>query len=352
MVLWEGILRDEASDAALRRRALDAIKQSLVAQSRVVGDLLDISRAAAGKLRVDFREVDIEKVVCEAVDAIAPSAHAQQIELRLRGTTAGALVSGDAARLRQVLDNLLVNAVKFTDAGGRITVSVSSRGRSIAVEIADTGSGIAPELMPHLFDPFSQGDNTPARMDSGLGLGLAIARRLVELHRGTLAASSDGPGRGATLRIVLPTAVAATKVPSLVARAPDLVRTCVLVIDDDQRVREALAHLLARSGAVVETAESARVGRERIAHRAPEAVVCDIAMPGEDGYSFIRGLRASGSDVAAIALTARASESDVAEALAAGFDRHLAKPIDFERLLENLDELVVARRARLQDARS
>jgi signal transduction histidine kinase/ActR/RegA family two-component response regulator len=344
IVLWEAVLRNEAADSALRAQALEVIRQSVLVQSRVVGDMLDISRAISGKLYVDLRPVDIEHVVRAAFESIAPVALDKHVTLDRRGLLVGGHVHGDAVRLRQVLDNLLSNAVKFTEPGGRITVSASRRGRSIVIEVEDTGCGITPEFLPRLFEPFSQTDDPSTRVAGGLGLGLAIAKRLVELHGGTLVASSAGAGLGATLTVTLPEATAAGATPALIRRTPVLGRMRVLVIDDDHRVLEALAVLLDRAGAEVETAESAAVGRARIERRAPEAVVCDIAMPGEDGYSFISRLRASGNDVVAIALTAHATEADARRALAAGFDCHLAKPIDIERLVANIDQLVIAHR--------
>jgi signal transduction histidine kinase/ActR/RegA family two-component response regulator len=344
IALWAAVLRNEASDSALRDRALEVIQQSVLVQSRVVGDMLDISRAINGKLYVDLRPVDVEHVVCAAFESIAPVALEKHIALDRRGLLVGGEVQGDVVRLRQVLDNLLSNAVKFTEPGGRVTVTASRRGRSIVIEVEDTGCGITPEFLPRLFEPFSQMDDPATRTSGGLGLGLAIAKRLVELHGGTLVASSQGLGCGAMLILTLPEAAARRTTLALVPRTPMLDHMRVLVIDDDHRVREALALLLDRAGAEVETAESAEVGRTRIAHRAPEAVVCDIAMPGEDGYSFISRLRSSGNDVVVIALTAHATEADAGRALAAGFDCHLAKPVDFERLVENIDQLVVAHR--------
>lgn len=345
MVLWGGILRDDSVDPELRAKAHDAIQQSAAVQSRVVGDLLDVARAVAGKLHIDIRTVDVEQLVRGALDAITPAALAKQIVLDRRGTRAGGELPGDEVRLRQVLVNLLANAVKFSEPGGRVTVGVSRRARSVAIEIEDEGRGIAPEFLPHLFEPFNQADDALQHGEGGLELGLAIAKQLVELHRGTIAASSAGPGHGTTLTVVLPAAASrrATPPSHRVARAPDLDRARVLVIDDDPRVREALAVLLDRAGAVVDTADSAAMARARIADCPPDALVCDIAMPVEDGYSFIRGLRGSGGNVAAIALTAHATESDVSRSLAAGFDRHLAKPVEFERLVANIAELVGAR---------
>ena len=344
MLLWEAVLRNNAADAELRAKAHDAIQQSALVQSRVVGDLLDVSRAVAGKLHVDLSVIEVEPLLQGALEAIAPAALAKQVALERRGSLSGGELLGDAVRLRQVLVNLLANAVKFTEPGGRVTLGVSRRGRSIVIEVADSGHGVAPEFLPHMFEPFNQAAGSLSPGDGGLGLGLAIARQLVELHHGTIAASSPGVGGGTTLTVVLPAAARRTAAPSHVARARCLDRARVLVIDDDPRVREALGLLLDRAGAVVETADSADTARARIAAHAPDALVCDIAMPIEDGYSFIRGLRASGRDVAAIALTAHASEAGVARALAAGFDRHLAKPIEIERLVENIDELITARR--------
>lgn len=347
MLLWDGILHDDSVDAEMHARAHDAIGQSARIQSRVVGDLVDVARAMAGQLHVDLRPIEAEPLVRGALDAIAPTALAKQIVLDLRGTLSGAELLGDAVRVRQVLVNLLANAVKLTDPGGRITVDIARRGRSIAIEVADGGRDVAPEFLSRMFEPFGQAAGCMTRGEGGPGLGLAIAKQLVELHHGTLAASSAGPGRGTTLTLVLPAApVRRTATPSHdVARTPGLGHARVLVIDDDPRVREALALLLGRAGAVVDTADSAAAARARIACCAPDALVCDIAMPIEDGYSFIRGVRASGADIAAIALTAHATATDIERALAAGFDRHLAKPIELDSLVANIDELVVARRA-------
>ncbi|TMQ04940.1 MAG: response regulator [Deltaproteobacteria bacterium] len=348
MLLWGGVLRDGSADAELRAKAHDAILNSALVQSRVVGDLLDISRAIAGQLHVDLRPVEVEALVRGALDAFAPTALAKQIVLDRRGKIIGGEVLGDAVRLHQVLVNLLANAVKLTDPGGRITVRVTRRGGEIAIEVTDSGRGVAPELLSRMFEPFSQTGDFVLQGDQGLGLGLAIAKQLVELHHGTIEALSAGTGCGTTLTVVLPAAVARhITTPSRGAPcALGLDRVRVLVVDDDLRVRDALALLLGRAGAVVDTAESAAMARTRIAHGAPEVVVCDIAMAVEDGYSFIRGLRASGADIAAIALTAHATETDVGRALAAGFDRHLAKPIELEHLVANIAELVVARRVR------
>jgi len=346
MLLWEKVLRDDTANRALHAQALDAIHSSAVAQSRLVGDLLDVSRAISGKLYVDLRPIDIERVVDEALAAIAPAARLKRIELSRRGAPVAIDVRADDARLHQVLDNLLSNAVKFTEAGGRVAVAVTSDERSIAIEILDSGCGIAPEFLPRLFDPFSQTDDSLSRESGGLGLGLAISKQLIALHHGTIAATSDGLGKGASFVIRLPIAEQRQK-PAIEhpARVPKLDRIRVLVVDDDHRVCDALALLLERAGAVVETAASAETAREQITRHVPEALVCDIAMPGEDGYNFIRRLRETGCWIPAIAITAHARESDAQHAVAAGFDVHLAKPIDFERLVRNIDTLVAVTRA-------
>jgi CheY-like chemotaxis protein len=346
MMLWEGILRADGGDPALRAKALDTIHDSALAQSRLVGDLLDLSRAIAGKLHVDLRPVEVEQVVREALDAVAPIALAKQVALARRGTLNGARIQGDAVRLRQVLVNVLSKAVESADPGGQVLIAVSRRGRAIAIEVEDDGPQIDDKLLSRLFEPFGLIDES-ATQGRGLGLGLAIAKQLIDLHHGTIAASRGGSGRGTTFAIVLPPAAA--RRTATLSRGnlptPRLDRTRVLIIDDDPRVRDALALLLGRAGAVVDTAESAATARARIASGGPEALVCDIAMPVEDGHSFIRRLRAAGSDLAAIALTAYATESDVQSSLAAGFDRHLAKPIDVEQLVTHIEEVVVARRA-------
>jgi CheY-like chemotaxis protein len=212
------------------------------------------------------------------------------------------------------------------------------------IDIQDTGRGIAPEFLPRLFEPFSQTDDSLTRQAGGLGLGLAIAKQLVALHGGDLTATSPGPGRGATFTLTLPIAAArgAPLPQTRITRASKLDRVRILIVDDDPRVRDALALLLDRVGARVDIADSAESARARVVLHRPEILVCDIAMPGEDGYSFIRRLRASGEKTPAIALTAYAMESDAKQALAAGYDLHLAKPVDFDRLVENIRELVAS----------
>jgi signal transduction histidine kinase len=342
MMLWVKILRDETSDTALKAQALDAINDSALAQSRLVGDLLDVSRGISGKLFVDLRTVDLSRICKDALAAIAPLAAARGISLIEDGTGTSVDAHGDEVRLRQVFGNLLSNAVKFTDAGGTVTLALQRKGRRVAVEITDTGHGIAPDFLPSMFQAFSQTEDALTRERGGLGLGLTIVKQLVELHHGTVTGTSAGRGRGSTFTVVLPAAGAnrSHSPPVGVAQMPTLAGVRVLVVDDDPRVRDALALLLERTGASVDAAASPEEARSSISARPPSVIVCDIAMPGEDGYSFIRGLRGAGSELPAIALTAHAMEADAARALAAGFDRHLAKPIDFDVLVASVHDVL------------
>jgi signal transduction histidine kinase/CheY-like chemotaxis protein len=346
MMLWERVLRDPMADSAARVQALDAIQQSAAAQSRIVADLLDVSRAISGKLYVDFRSIDIGRIVGEAAEAALPAALAKRVSLMHEGSTFNGEISGDAARLRQVLDNLLSNAIKFTDPGGRVALSLERKGRVIVIHVDDTGCGIARSELERIFQPFRQGGDIAARRHGGLGLGLAISKQIVELHHGTLTASSQGPSRGARFTLVLPVAgqPRAPSPPADIVPAITLKAMRVLVVDDDERVRNALALLLDRVGAVVDHAESALAARLQMARSRPQVIICDIAMPDEDGYAFIRRLRASGNKTPAIALTAYATRADADEATSAGFDLHLAKPVDFQRLIASLTHVVGLRR--------
>ena len=353
MMLWEKVLRDASVHDELRTRALDVIHQSAMAQSRLVGDLLDVSRAISGKLFIDLRSVDLAHLLSAAIDEIRPAAETKRVSVERAFEIELPEVIGDASRLRQVFDNLLSNALKFTPAGGRVMVAARREGSSMVVTIRDTGRGIAPEFLPRLFEPFSQTDDALTRAEGGLGLGLTIAHQLVVLHDGTLSAASEGPDRGATFTVSLPLTTQRTAGPLPVgpAKGPALHGVNVLVIDDDARVRDALALLLGRAGATVETADSAATARTIRTRFPAHVLLCDIAMPGEDGYHFVTKLRASevstkevsfggGYRTPAIALTAHATPADVRRALAAGFDLHVAKPIDMDLLVASICDLV------------
>ncbi len=353
MSLWIRVLRDASSSAALRTQAVAAIDESAQAQSRLVADLLDVARAISGKLFVDLRPVSLAGIVRAAVADVRASAAREHVEIVVHIDDTVGKVDGDAHRIRQIVDNLLSNAVKFSDAGSAIDVTVRRNRRMVILDVMDHGRGIAPEFMARLFQPFSQTDDALTRSHAGLGLGLSIAHQLVMLHHGTLTAASRGHGHGATFTLSIPAAShrVPSPAPGSALAAPVLDGIRVLIVDDDWRVRDALVILLARAGAAVDTAGSATAARAQIEANTPDAVLCDIAMPGEDGYSFVRQLRtaaAPGGTVPAIALTAHASASDGHRALGAGFNLHLPKPIDVERLVASVYELVAARRSAMR----
>lgn len=344
MLLWEKVLRDETADAELRRNALDAIHQSAMTQSRLVGDLLDVTRASRGKLHVDLRPLDVARVVQAVVDETHPAMAAKSLELELVLGAGAMLIEGDSGRLHQVLDNLLRNALKFTDPGGRVRVALRRSESDVTIEVADTGRGISKEFLLGVFEPFSQLDDSLTRSEGGLGLGLTIARELVLLHHGDIDVSSPGLGEGTTFTVTLPALKARRpSTPPPRSRSAALVGLRLLVIDDDQRVRSALRVLLARAGASVEIAESAESARDVLGREFFDAMVCDIAMPGEDGYAFMRALRTSGCSTPALALTAYATAADAHTARDAGFDVHISKPVDLDRLVTSVQAAVEAR---------
>lgn len=350
LMMWEKVLRDHAEDRELRTRAIEAIHASAVAQARLVADLLDVSRAVSGKLHVERRRIALDEVLDTALQNIGPIAAAKSVALEIQGEARLGKIRGDANRLAQVFNNLLSNAVKFTPAGGQVSIESRRDANGYVVSIADTGIGISAELLPRLFLPFAQSDDIAHRSEGGLGFGLAIAHELVNLHDGALTAASRGLGHGATFTVRLPYAMrraSSTPVGMPAVPPPRLEGIRILVVDDDERLRSALVTLLQRAGAVVESAESATVARSLVRSFSPDVLLCDIAMPGEDGYAFIRKLRddSRGKAVAALALTAYASERDRKQAAEAGFDRHISKPVEFERLVTSIESVLSERRA-------
>ncbi|MEJ7600692.1 MAG: hybrid sensor histidine kinase/response regulator [Kofleriaceae bacterium] len=343
ILIWERILRDDRLDLVMRRRALDAIHDSATQQAQLVADLLDISRAMSGKLHVDLRVLAIDRLVTGAIHAAQAAALAKHQDLIYRGCEQLALVRGDANRLGQILGNVLSNAVRHTGEHGTIIVTTRNTSGSVVIEISDTGRGITSEFLPHVFDPFSQAEG--GGLD-GLGLGLAIAHQLVSAHRGSLTASSAGAGQGATFTLTLPRTtqlLPAAETPA----AERLSGIRLLVVDDDRRVLEALQVLLEQSGAVVDIADSAAAGIGALSQAMPDAILSDLAMPGEDGYAFVdraRRIRGAGK-IPAIAITAHASEADRTRALASGFDLYLTKPLRVDRLISEVVRLVDSARA-------
>jgi signal transduction histidine kinase/CheY-like chemotaxis protein len=340
---WTRMLREERLPADVRERALDSIERNARAQSRLIEDLLEISRSVSGKLRLDIGPMDLAAVVEAAVDVVRPSADARDIRIETfieRRTP----TLGDAERLQQVVWNLLSNAVKFSDPGSRITVRVAGSETVDEIVVSDTGAGISPEFLPYVFDPFRQADGSTTRMHGGLGLGLAIARRIVELHGGRVAAHSDGPGRGAAFSVRLPRRERGAAVASAAAggagspvRRPRLAGLQVLLVEDDPDARELAALTLRAQGAMVRAVDSAAAARAAIEREVPDVIVSDIGMSGQDGYDLIRHVRLlapeHGGRVPAVALTAYAAPVDQSRALASGFQEYVAKPYEPESLV-------------------
>jgi PAS domain S-box-containing protein len=312
--------------------AIDAIEKSATVQMQLIEDILDMSRIMAGKMSMAPSPVDLRTITEAALSAVRPTAEVKGLEIVTSYPPQLPPVLGDGNRLQQVVWNLLANAIKFTGRGGSILVRITLDGKNVAVMVRDTGAGIDPSFLPHVFERFRQQDSSTTRAHGGIGIGLAIARYLVEMHGGTIQAESDGPGHGATFRVELPVVEsrARTSVPSSAAgdAPPRLDGLSVLVIDDEPYTRDVVAAMLRRCRADVAVADSAAEGHARVAERRPDVIVCDIAMPREDGYAFLRELRATHPGLPVIALTAFGRPDDRARALDSGFDAYLKKPVD------------------------
>lgn len=337
---WTQILRSGELDAEKRARALDVIERNAQAQAQLIGDLLDISRISSGKLRLETRPVYPVESVEAALAAVLPAAEAKGVRVD-RALDAGAgPVLADPDRLQQVVVNLLGNAVKFTPPEGWVEVRLEAEDGEVRIQIRDSGAGIDPGLLPHVFDSFWQADASTTRQQGGLGLGLAIVRQLVELHGGRVAAASPGIGQGAVFTVALPLLKprgATKELPLAIppagaaASSPPLAGLRVLAVEDDESTLDALTELLSLQGADVAPAASVRQALEILQGLDPDVLVSDIGMPERDGYDLIREIRAHGRDahaLPAVAVTAFASPEDRQRALAAGFQVHLAKPVD------------------------
>jgi signal transduction histidine kinase/CheY-like chemotaxis protein len=335
---WTRMLRAGGLDAELAERALETIERNADAQARLIDDLLDVSRIISGKVRLEMMPVDPASFVEAAVVAHLPAAEAKGVRVEASAVPGAGVVRGDPERLQQVVWNLVSNAIKFTPRGGRVEVRVARADARVEITVADTGKGIAPEFLPHVFDRFRQADATTTRRHRGLGLGLAIVRHLVELHGGEVRAESEGEGRGATFTVELPAQILAGPAPRAPAPPPaarlDGVR--VLVVDDEADALGMLRVALEQLGAEVETAASAAEALDAFARRAPDVLVSDIGMPDVDGYELARRVRElpgeRGGRVPAVALTAYARAEDRGLAKAAGYDAHVPKPVSAAEL--------------------
>jgi len=342
ILAWTDMLERGTLDAAQSRRALATIRRCARAQVRLVEDLLDVSRIVAGKMRLAVRPVELGGVIRAAVDVIRPAADAKNIRLQTVIDTETAAISGDAERLQQIVWNLLSNAVKFTPKGGRVTVVLERVNSHVEIAVSDTGQGIDPEFLPHVFERFRQDDVTSTRRYAGLGLGLAIVRHIVEAHGGTVHADSPGRGEGAVFTVKLPLIL----IPRTAGEAerrhprelelplpayPSLDRVRVLVVDDEPDSNEVVRALLASCGAEVRVAASVDQATDILGRWTPDVLVSDIGMPGEDGYGLIAKVRARtdrAARIPAVALTAYASVDDRVRLLSAGFQMHVPKPVE------------------------
>lgn len=341
---WARMLRSGEVSGEAAQQALDVIIRNANAQVQLIDDLLDVSRVIAGKVRLDVQRVNLNNVVEHALDAIRPAAEAKRIALQPVLDPRAGPITGDPARLQQVVWNLLMNAVKFTDKGGRVQVYLQRVDSHIEIIVSDTGRGIAPDLLPFVFDRFRQADSSSTRSHGGLGLGLALVKHLVELHGGTVLAQSSGEGKGATFIVKLPLAIAEVAEgpsPRVHPTAPVMEPVSsglrldglrVLVVDDDPDALELATAILAAAGGVVRTCGSAGEALLAVQRWRPDVLVSDIEMPGKDGYSLIREVRTldaeRGGKTPAVALTAYGRTQDRILSLTAGYNMHVPKPVD------------------------
>jgi signal transduction histidine kinase len=346
IVGWAHMLRDHELPEDRRRIAVDTILRNAQSQEQLIADILEVQRIMAGKLRLQFKSVDMSAIVRAAADTVQPAAEAKRIKLQLLLDLDVTPIWGDPDRLQQVTWNLLTNAIKFTPPGGRVRVRLQQTDSDCQMIVEDNGPGISPTFLPHVFERFRQADSSSTRVHKGLGLGLAITRNLVEIHGGTIEADNitEAGRSGAVFTVRLPRHRASVPVdrgvdvqaadeppPEWLRDGPSLHGTSVLVVDDEADARELIGTILGRYGADVMVASSAEEAISSLKTRLPHVVVTDIEMPHEDGYNFIRRVRAlppeSGGRLPAAALTAYASSGDRMRVLAAGFNMHVAKPV-------------------------
>ncbi len=350
---WSRLLEGGTLDDSVTQQAVETIWRNAKAQAQIVDDILDVSRIITGNLYLDLHPLEVVPVVENAINVVRPTADAKGIKIETYFDTTPAMISGDANRLQQVVWNLLSNGVKFTNSGGRVCVKVSQLSDVVEVSVSDTGQGISREFLPYVFDRFRQADSTTTRQHGGLGLGLAIARHLVEIHGGTIKGESRGEGRGATFTIQLPLVETPTGKAEFtdpnqhkLARSPQLLSGLhVLLVDDDSDTLTLMATALTRRQANVTAVSSAGEAIQAINRKRPDVLVSDIAMPDEDGYGLIEKIRllenGAVDKIPAVAITAYAKDEDRERALSAGFQIYLAKPVELTELIS-----VVARAAK------
>ena len=339
MLGWLQIIRTTDMDRASVQRAMASIERNAQSQARVVEDLIELSRVVTGKLQLRTKPMDVRAVVDAALDVVRTAAAAKGVTIESKLSPLPATISGDRDRLQQVIWNLLSNAVKFTESGGTVSVESGGDERRYSVVVTDTGIGISPEFLPHIFERFRQADQSTTREHGGLGLGLAIAKEITELHGGVLKAWSGGRGHGSRITLTLPRLQASEPISVVSERIerPNLAGKRILVVDDDADSREIASKVLASAGAAVTQAGSGIEALEQWRTQRFDVLICDLAMPGMDGYEVMQAIRlrtaTDGHHSLAIALTALASASDRQAVLDAGFDDHIVKPFSFSDLL-------------------
>ena len=339
---WSNLLLHGDVDQSKHRQAIETIARNANSQCQLIDDLLEVSRIITGKLRLDFVGCELQPVVQAAAESLRPTAEAKGVKLRLSLTPNLGMVMGDRERLQQVVWNLVSNAVKFTPAGGEVTVRLDRINSHLEISVRDTGAGIHSDFLPHVFDRFRQADGSTTRAHGGLGLGLAIVRHLVELHGGEAVADSSGVGKGSTFIVRLPLMISVeSQVHAEIDKNPrvssdqasaSLDGLRVLIVDDEEDARELVSVMLTRSGAAMKCASCSSEAMEILESWRPDVLIADIGMPVEDGYGLIKRVRAlpreRGGQIPALALTAYARTEDRARALSAGYQLHLSKPVD------------------------
>lgn len=350
---WSHLVRTGSLDKSQLNRAVETIERNARSQSQLIDDLLDVSRIITGKLQIEPVRLDLCTVVESAIEAVRPSFEAKNIRFTTSMISKGCLVAGDANRLQQIFWNLFSNAIKFTPEGGSVRVEVKEKKQEVLVAVTDSGSGITAEFLPYIFDRFRQADGSTTRMHGGLGLGLSIVKHLVQLHGGSVEVKSDGKDKGSTFIVTLPLVSSSSSLAPEDAvaaevngngEAPSLLKILrglrILVVDDEADSRDLVSEILTRWGSDVYCCESAAAGMKAFKSWKPDLLVSDIGMPVEDGYSLIKKLRKlktkRAREMPAIALTAYATKEDQARTLSSGFQMHVAKPIDPEKLITSI----------------
>jgi signal transduction histidine kinase/ActR/RegA family two-component response regulator len=363
ILLWSRLLLSGENDRDKIRRGLSSIDRAAQSQAQLIEDLLDFSKIESGRLRLDMQPTDLPAVVKAGVDAMAAPAEAKSIELRSTIDPRAGTILSDPQRLQQALWNLLSNAVKFTPGGGSIQVQLARINSHIELAVRDTGQGIAPSLLPHVFDRFWQADTAAQDQKKGMGLGLTIVNHIVTMHGGSIRVHSEGVGKGATftIRLPLPTAAEGFRLrrrPPTLMGTPDLVRIPrltglqIMVVDDDQEATEALRGVLKSLGADPLVADSADSALELLSEHRPDVMVSDIAMPGRDGLSLAREVRdreqrAHSGHLPLVALTAYGRVEDKVEIFSAGFDSHVIKPVEPAELAAVIRSVLEPERGKL-----